>query len=206
MSDFDLSSFGHDVSRETFDRLVWYHDQVLKWNKAINLISKSSESAIWERHIKDSAQVFFLANAADKWLDIGSGGGFPGLVVAILAKEASPNTHFTLMDSDARKSTFLRTIVRELDLNATIVPERIEEANPMGADVVSARALANLNLLLNFCTFHMKPAGQALLQKGENWREEEQQARRHWQFDMDVSQSTTDSRAVVLRIGNITRV
>lgn len=196
---------GYDVSRETLDRLEHYGSQLKKWNSSINLVSKATIPDLWTRHILDSAQVHFAAERGDQWLDIGSGGGLPGLVVAILAQEFHPDRTVTLMESDTRKSVFLRTIIRELSLDAQVLTHRIESAPPQGADILSARALADLTTLLSFAQRHLSPEGHAVFQKGENWRNELAQAREEWQFDAEVLTSVTESQAVLLKIRNIAR-
>ena len=137
-----------DVSRETFARLETYVGLIQKWNPRINLVSRNSLDDLWIRHIEDSLQVARAIPMPDRWVDLGSGGGLPGLVAAILAAEESPDTRFTLIESDQRKSVFLRTVARECDLNVQVISDRIEKAKPQKADVLSARALADLTTLL----------------------------------------------------------
>ncbi|MFN2350190.1 MAG: AAA family ATPase, partial [Thioalkalivibrio sp.] len=137
------------------------------------LVSRGSLASLRARHIDDSAQLHALArHPVSHWVDMGSGGGFPGLVVAILALETGSPEAVTLIESDARKSAFLNTAIRELGLAATVRTERIERASPMAADVVSARALADLDTLLGFADRHMAATGEALFPKGENWEKE----------------------------------
>ena len=134
------------VSRETEDRLRAYAALIEKWTPKINLISRSTIPEIWARHILDSVQIVQLAPENwGSWTDLGSGGGLPGCVAAILAPE---NAHVTLVESDQRKVAFLRTVQRELDLPMTVLAERIEDADVAPADVVSARALAALTRAL----------------------------------------------------------
>ena len=121
-----LSLINLDVSRETIDNLNLYVDILRKWNTTINLVSKGSITDVWKRHILDSAQLFkFVTHDMEKWLDIGSGAGFPGLVIAILAKGRFTNLRVTLIESDKRKCVFLNEVVRELDLNVKILSKRI---------------------------------------------------------------------------------
>lgn len=195
-----------DVSRETLDRLTRYHDLLSKWSPRINLISKSSMSEIWDRHIWDSAQIYPLATAGNQWVDIGSGGGLPGLVIATLAKERDPERQVTLMESDIRKSTFLRTVIRDLDLNAVVHVERVEAAEPAQADVLTARALADLSTLFSFAERHLKPTGQALFMKGETWEKEVEIARQSWSFDLVAHKSKTNPKAAILEVREIKRV
>ncbi|MFC6758343.1 16S rRNA (guanine(527)-N(7))-methyltransferase RsmG [Sulfitobacter porphyrae] len=115
---------GLNVSRETTVLLTQFSELVERWTVRINLISKASVDGIWERHVADSAQLFELAPEFEHWVDLGSGGGFPGIVIAIIAKEARPEARITLVESDLRKATFLRTAIRELGLNAKVIAER----------------------------------------------------------------------------------
>ena len=139
-----------DVSRETISLLKRLGLLVEKWNKSINLISKKTVPEIWNRHILDSAQIFYANKKSfKKWLDIGSGAGFPGLVVAILAQEKNIGSETVLVESDKRKCVFLSTVKRELNLNLSIINSRIESCERQQADVISARALADLPSLLD---------------------------------------------------------
>ncbi|WP_438942700.1 16S rRNA (guanine(527)-N(7))-methyltransferase RsmG [Primorskyibacter marinus] len=198
---------GLNVSRETYEKLQRYVDLLLVWTTKINLISKKSVSDVWNRHIIDSIQVFQSIDHPNRtWLDLGSGGGLPGLVVAILATEASPEMKTVLVESDLRKAAFLRTIIRELDLHATVISARIENLDPLNADIISARALADLDTLLSFADLHLAYHGTAIFSKGGNWQKEVDKARESWRFDLDVIQSKTDPMAAILKIGGISRV
>ena len=197
---------GSSVSRETFERLESFVRLVEKWNPKINLISKASVPAIWERHIADSIQLFALAPEHDVWVDLGSGGGFPGIVIAALSMEHSGNGSITLVESDQRKSAFLRTAVRELELSATVVSERIEKIAPLNADVISARALADLTGLLGYANQHLRKGGVGLFPKGAKWREEHEDAQRVWSYSCEPIKSLTDPLAAVLKIKDIAHV
>ena len=108
MNEDDTKIAGQVVSRGTIDRLKIYADLLIKWNPHINLVSGSTIKSLWSRHIEDSAQIFTLVPQVEgSWVDLGSGGGFPGLVIAILAQEANSNLQVTLVESDERKATFL---------------------------------------------------------------------------------------------------
>lgn len=194
-----------DVSRETLDDLTHFHDILLKWNRKINLVSKSSAADIWNRHIWDSYQLAALAPHAPTWLDLGSGGGFPGVVVAIHAKHERQDQTISMVESDQRKCAFLRTAVRELGLNAQVHSARIELLSPQRADVVSARALADLAELLNFAHRHLAFGGTALFLKGETWENEVEVARQTWSFEMRVNKSITNPKAAILEIKEIKR-
>lgn len=196
-----------DVSRETIERLEQYAELLAKWNPKINLVSKATLDDLWDRHFIDSAQIYALAaQNFTHWADLGSGGGFPGLVCAIIAAEHNPPSNFSLIESDARKSVFLRTVAREVGIKVNVITDRIEKATPEKADVLSARALADLSTLLGFAERHLQESGTALLPKGVNWQKEVDEARKSWFFDFEPITSKTESGAVILRIGGISRV
>jgi 16S rRNA (guanine527-N7)-methyltransferase len=199
-SDFDLANGAlQDVSCETVDRLHDLAALVVKWNKSINLVSRASEVEIWRRHIHDSAQLFRgPSDENDVWLDIGSGGGFPGLVLAVIAKSQAPDRSHILVESDQRKATFLREVSRQLGLRVTVHTKRIEQLEPQRADVITARAVASLRLLLPWICRHTKPGGIALLLKGAEYRSEVTDALADWQFEFDAIPSATNSGAAVL--------
>ena len=195
---------GLDVSRETVARLEAFASLTAKWTPRINLIAKGTIDQIWERHIVDSAQIYHLApEAFGKWVDLGSGGGFPGIVVAAVAREKQPEARFVLIESDQRKSTFLRTAARELDVNVTVLSTRIEDAPPQQADIVSARALASLQTLLPLIRRHLQPEGRALVHKGRQAGHEITEARADWSFALEDHPSITDPDARLLDIQRI---
>lgn len=195
---------GLDVSRETIARLEQLAELVVRWNPAINLVAAASVPEIMTRHIADSAQIVPLAPASPtSWVDVGAGGGFPGLVVAAILAETSPRTTVTLVESDRRKAAFLLTAAQAMGLRPVIRDERIEALEPQGADVLSARALAPLDRLLGLTSRHIAPDGIALFLKGRNVAAEIADARRTWRFDLAISPSLTDSDARILRIGGI---
>ena len=195
------------VSRETLDRLHAYEALLAKWNRTINLVAPSTMDELWERHFYDSAQLHSLApKTAVKWVDLGSGGGFPALVVAILAAEKNPNLKVFCVESDLRKATFLKTVARETGLDVGVFSRRIEDVPPMEADIVSARALASLDRLLEFADLHLTPEGTALFLKGETVDQEISQAKANWAFQLAVTQSKTNQKAKVLKVEGIKRV
>lgn len=194
------------VSRETFERLQIFVALLEKWNPKINLVAKSTLSDVWRRHILDSLQVYDVVDVKAKWTDIGTGGGFPGMICAILGKEKDPEVSFSCIESDQRKCAFLRTVVRECGVNCDIVNGRIENVAPQKADVLSARALAELKDLLLYSERHLSDGGVCVFQKGENWQKEVENAKRQWNFDYQPITSLTEPRAVLLRIEGVSRV
>lgn len=195
-----------NVSRETVSRLGLLEALLRKWNPVINLVSPQSLSEIWTRHFLDSAQLFELIDVAPKhWADLGSGGGFPGLVVGVIATERSPQTKFTFVESDKRKAAFLLNAVRELGICGQVRTTRIESLDSLDADVLSARALASLEVLLGFAERHLAPQGVALFPKGNRWREEVALAQQKWSFAFEPKPSATDPDSVVLKIQGVHR-
>lgn len=194
-----------DVSRETFERLSTYVALLEKWNPKINLVAKSTLDDVWNRHIVDSLQVLEAsAGLRGHWLDIGTGGGLPGLVVALCKPDDIED--ITLMESDQRKSVFLRSVLRETQSRAKVIADRIETTAPQNADILSARALAPLPQLLEFAHRHLKPSGTALFSKGVTWEKELEAAREAFSFRCEAIKSSTQQGAVILRISEISRV
>lgn len=198
---------GHNVSRETLGRLEKYEVLLRKWNPTINLVSRSTLDQVWQRHFVDSAQIFDLADSnANHWADLGAGGGFPGLIVAILAADRKRALDVTLVESDQRKAAFLMTAAREIGVTTRTVVDRIEMIPPLHADILSARALAPLDKLLEFAERHLRPGGQALFPKGASYADEVRQALEKWRFSYEAIPSVTDDSAVILSIRDIERV
>ena len=198
---------GLNVSRETFLRLKEYEKLLFKWNAKINLVSKSTLDNFWNRHVLDSAQ--FLSSVgekAGKWVDLGSGGGLPGLVVAILSDEIEPVNKLFLVEADVRKAVFLKTVCRELGLKVEVYNNRIEELPPMSANIVSARALAPLKTLCLYAKNHLEKDGVAVFAKGENWKAELVEAQKKWIFSYEAVKSALHEGSVVLVLRGIKSV
>ena len=198
---------GLNVSRETFLRLKEYEKLLFKWNAKINLVSRSTLDNFWNRHVLDSAQ--FLSSVgekAGKWVDLGSGGGLPGLVVAILSDEIEPVNKLFLVEADVRKAVFLKTVCRELGLKVEVYNNRIEELPPMSANIVSARALAPLKTLCLYAKNHLEKDGVAVFAKGENWKAELVEAQKKWIFSYEAVKSTLHEGSVVLVLRGIKSV
>lgn len=197
---------GRDVSRETWHRLTVFEMLIRRWNRTINLVSRASLEDLWVRHIEDSAQAFdHCPPHARTWVDLGSGSGLPGIVVAILALERKPDLRVTLVESDLRKATFLRQTVRELSLPTDVLSQRIESLPARRADVVSARALAPLRALLGMADTHLDAGGTAIFLKGERFAEEIADARKDWTFDLEVHPSRLQPHAAILIVRKIKR-
>jgi 16S rRNA (guanine527-N7)-methyltransferase len=193
---------GLSVPPATLDRLWAFDAALARWSAAINLVAPATLADSWNRHILDSAQLFTLAPVdARHWADLGSGGGLPGLVIAILGQERGLSV--TLVESDRRKAAFLRAQIAEHALGARVETARAEALAPLGADVVTARALAPLDRLLPMVTRHLAPGGTALLPKGRRWATELAAAQTGWSFDCEDLPSAMDPDARILRMTRI---
>jgi 16S rRNA (guanine527-N7)-methyltransferase len=196
-----------DVSRETSDRLGIYASLLREWNPRINLVSRQTLAKVETRHFLDSAQLMGLAPAgAATWADLGSGGGFPGLVIAILAAERAPRLRLTLVESDQRKAVFLRTAARKTGVDVSVIARRIEDIPPLHADIISARALAPLAVLLEYCDRHLASDGVALFLKGASRGAEIDEALERWRFRCEELPSVTSPDGAILKLGDLSRV
>lgn len=190
------------VSRETLTRLSNFVAEVRRWSPRINLVSAASLPVIWSRHVLDCAQLVDQAPVgAVRWLDLGSGGGFPGLVVAAIAAEKRPDLGVELVESDQRKAVFLNQTARRMDLNLRVHTMRAEELAPHAADVVSARALAPLVKLAPLLQRHMNADGVAILPKGRAADREIGEVLASWSAEVQKvpSRSDPDGSIVVLK-------
>jgi len=191
------------VSRETTDRLDRLVELLLPWTQRTNLIARSTIPKLWTRHIADSLQLLPLAPDAKCWIDLGSGAGFPGLVIACaLAGRAGAAVH--LVESIGKKAAFLRDAVNLLQVPAVIHAVRIEDFGKnfkMRPDVVTARALAPLDDLLKLAQPLLKTGAQGLFPKGQDVEGELTRASKYWNIDADLvpSKTSPQGRIVVVR-------
>jgi 16S rRNA (guanine527-N7)-methyltransferase len=188
-----------DVSRETRDQLEALVHTLGRWQKAINLIGKATVEDIWIRHILDSAQMVpLIPRQAKKLVDLGSGGGFPGLVLAALRPELA----VTLIEADARKGAFLGEAGRRMGLKnqPKVVVSRIEAAPPTEAEIITARAVAPLGQLLAWAAPHRTDTAICLFHKGKGWQAELAEAMKDWEIQSQPFSSVTERDAVLLRI------
>jgi 16S rRNA (guanine527-N7)-methyltransferase len=196
-----------NVSRETVDNLVGFEELFRKWSTAINLASPSTLDQLWERHIIDSAQLFDMAPDALNWLDLGSGGGFPGIVLAILLKQRSGGS-IDLIESNGKKAAFLRTAIGQFSAPGTVHAMRIDAAWAKIAppDIITARALAPLSSLFVLAEPWLTTGATALFQKGRDYRREIEESRDAWSFDLVERASAINEDSVVLQIRNLRRM
>ena len=201
----DSKNWTAELSPETMDRLRTYEILLKKWNKVVNLAASSTIPNLWNRHFLDSAQLLNCTTTAGRWLDIGSGAGFPGLVLATVATELRPATVFTLIEASAKKCAFMRCVAREIEIGVEVVESRCENVRPQNADVIVARAVAPLTDLLDLAVGHLTATGTLLFHKGRNRAEELHLARKQWRFDLREHRSITDPVAAVLAIQGVER-
>jgi 16S rRNA (guanine527-N7)-methyltransferase len=187
------------VSRETATKLDDFISCLLKWQRKMNLIAPSTVGQLWTRHVADSLQLLQLAPTARKWIDLGSGGGFPGLVIA--AALAGREGSVDLVESNAKKAAFLRETARQLQLPALVHAVRIEDFVSQYADspeIVTARALAPLAGLLGYVEPLMKKGAQALFPKGQDVEAELTTASKYWKIEARLAPSLTDARSRIV--------
>lgn len=198
----DAFQAAFDVSRETLERLKAYADLLVKWNAKINLVSPDSIPSLWHRHIADSAQLFrFLPQNTPNLLDVGSGAGFPGLVLAIMGV---PNVH--LVEVDQRKVAFMREAARVAGVQVTFHAARIESIPAFQVQVVTARALAALERLLDWTEPFRRPDTLCLFLKGQTVEAELTEAHKQWTMAVDRQQSLTDPTGTILSLREVRRV
>jgi len=193
-----------NVSRETLNSFCEYENLLCKWNKKINLVSRKTLVDIWDRHFLDSAQIINHVDASEKrWVDVGAGAGFPGLVVALLLRERKIDCDIVLVEKNAKKVFFLNEVIRKLNLNVKVVNNRIDCIDPLNADILTARAFSELKELIELAHRHRKERGICLFLKGENYRSELDKTLNYWFIDYDVFDSLGKSCGKIIRVRKI---
>ncbi len=187
---------GSFVSRETLARFRIYAELLCRWQKAINLVGPSTVPDLWRRHFADSAQLFELVPSTARVLvDLGSGAGFPGMVLALLGV---PEVH--LIEADRRKATFLREVARATGATVTVHADRIEAVPPFAADVITSRACAPLEKLLGLAEPFRRTDTLGLFLKGKTVNRELTQANKVWDINAVIRPSQTDPDGSILLI------
>ena len=193
-----------NVSRETLNGFYEYETLLSKWNEKINLVSKNTLVDIWERHFLDSGQIIKHVEASGKrWVDVGSGAGFPGLVVALLLRDRKIDCDLVLVEKNPKKGFFLNEVIRKLNLSVEVVNDNIDTLEPLNADILTARAFSELNNLIEIAFRHRKKEGICLFLKGENYRIELDKTLNYWFFDYDIIDSLSSSSGKIIRVKKI---
>jgi 16S rRNA (guanine527-N7)-methyltransferase len=195
------------VSRETVDRLDRFVELLLEWQAKTNLVAPSTLPTVWTRHVSDSLQLLAIAPSAKTWVDLGSGGGFPGVVLAC-ALAPTPGAHVVLIERNAKKAAFLREALRVTGAPGTVRPTDVTDvvdrlADPV--DCITARALAPLNQLIAFAEPLMKRGAKALFLKGQDVDAELTEATKYWKIDPRLHASRTGGHGWIVELDRIER-
>ena len=206
-SDLKLLRSEFRVSRETIELMQIYVDLLCEWQKKTNLVSNSTLDEIWKRHICDSIQCRDIFPDRLQWLDIGTGAGFPGLVLSILSRN-EPGFFVNLIESNNKKCAFLRKVIRETGAPANVDASRIESVAKHYPDtqVVTARALSALDNLFNLTQSWFSAGAVGLFQKGRDYSQELIKCRGSWEFDLIVHNSRIEENSVLLEIQNLKKL
>jgi 16S rRNA (guanine527-N7)-methyltransferase len=201
-----VSLLGDTVSRETWERLDRFVALLLKWQKTTNLVAASTLPTLWTRHVADSLQLIRLAPVSRRWIDNGAGAGFPGLVIACALAETG-QVH--LVESNQKKAAFLREATRLLSLPAIVHAQRIEDfvagtVEPF--DVVTARALAPLDRLLEYASPLLKKGAIGVFPKGQDVEVELTQAAKSWNIEFELVPSLTDAQARIVIVRDASKL
>ena len=191
----------YNVSRETFDCLKTYEASLNEWQQKFNLVSKNSLADAWNRHFADSAQLFdYIPKEAEVLLDFGSGAGFPGMVLAIMAKEKTPYLKVKLIESIGKKTLYLKYVAEICNVNVEILNQRIEALPPQKADIITSRAMASLDELLNYTYRFCRPNTICIFPKGKSYAEEVAAAQKRWSFNYRAEPNQQNPEGVILII------
>ena len=195
------------VSRETITSLVKYENYLIKSNKTLNLIGKSTINEIWLRHFLDSSQVIdFIDKNTSSLIDLGSGAGFPGLIIAILAKDRKIRLKVKLIEKSAKKASFLREIVNYLNLNVEVLNiNALTYAKKLEADLIVARAFKPLKIILQFLDKNTENWKKVFLFLGKTGQDELLQASKNWHIKYKQRMSVTSNDSVVIEINKLTK-
>ncbi|MEC9343048.1 MAG: 16S rRNA (guanine(527)-N(7))-methyltransferase RsmG [Pseudomonadota bacterium] len=201
----------YPVSRETTRALETYRALLATWQAKTNLVASGTLDDFWSRHVSDSLQALALFPYTGFWMDLGSGAGFPGLVIAI-ANASSESRRHVLVESNHKKCAFLRTVARETGARVEIENGRIESVAkryvtpPDRPEIVTARALAPLSRLLSLAEPVLAAGAIGLFHKGREFRGEVEDCRGLWDFDLVIHESRIEAESVLLEIRNPVRV
>lgn len=196
----------YSVSRETFDELKLYQSLLEEWQTKFNLVSNSSLADAWNRHFIDSVQLFsFVPNSAKNLADFGSGAGFPGMVLAIVAKNKTPYLKVSLFESIKKKTLYLKEVSEKTNTAVEIVNDRIEKITNRKFDVITSRAMTSLNELLKYSFPFCHKDTVCIFPKGKSYSEELAEAHKYWSFKCQIETSCVSEDGKILIITKITK-
>ena len=195
------------VSRETFKKINNYCDFLIKYNQKINLISKSSEINIMNRHIEDSAQLIKYIDKNDKTiLDIGSGAGFPGIVMELIKNDLDLEFTLEIVEKSPKKCTYLQELCKYLEIDVAIHNYDVKDLKRKSFDVIASRAFKPMLSFLNILEQSRLNFRKILLLKGENYKLEMKEAKKHWEINCDMYESVTNPNSKVFVINSVSRI
>lgn len=197
----------NNVSRETIEKLKAYEASLHEWQAKFNLVSNASLEDAWNRHFLDSIQLFkFIPGNAQSLCDFGSGAGFPGMVLAVMAAKKTPYLKVSLIESVRKKTLYLNEVSKITGVDVEIINERIENIKSRQFDVITSRAMASLSELLNYTQKFFKKNTTCIFPKGKSYANEIAEAKKLWNFKCDVVPSEQSDEGVILIITNLSKI
>lgn len=195
----------YNVSRETFKKIEQFTELLKIWNQKMNLVSRNSLEDLWKRHILDSVQLInYISPQVKNLLDIGSGAGFPAIILAILLQEKNPETKITLVESITKKTVYLNDVREKLGLsNVKVINSRAENINLPKPNLITARAVAALDVLCGYVSKIGNNNTESLFLKGKSYKDEIAEAEKHWKFDLEVFPNKYSDEGVILKLSNL---
>ena len=206
----DFIKYNQDVSRETIEKLSVFQSFLLEQNQKFNLVSKNETKKIWIRHIHDSLRILSLLNSKNininnNILDIGSGGGFPAIPLAIATRDLG--FKYTLCESITKKSNFLNLAIDMLQLsNIEVINDRVENIKNVKFDIITCRAVSKLTKIFTYSHHLTKQNTIFLLHKGINIIEEINDANKHWFFDYELIKNDLEEGSFIIKINNLKKI
>ncbi len=201
--DIDFFKKKFNVSRETIEKLKIYHRFLIEKNKTLNLIGKNTEKSIFSRHFKDSAQIYDLIDKKLDITDIGSGAGFPGIIIKILMKNENLKGNVILIEKSQKKSNFLRDLCIKLDIKIKIENKRLEIYDFVETSTVVSRAFKSTLDTINILYKNMKNIKELVLLKGKTYQQEIDDAKKKYTFELEKFRSITSDESSIIKIRNI---
>lgn len=194
----------YNVSRETFEKLKTYECLLKEWQTKFNLVSNSTLENAWERHFLDSVQLFkLIPQTAKTLMDFGSGAGFPGMVIAIMANAKTPYLKVSLVESTTKKTLYLKEVKKQVGVEVEIINERIEKIKPQIVDVITSRAMTSLDALLQYALPFCGKKTVCIFPKGKKYAEELQEAQKKWCFNYQIVDSEQSDEGKILVITDL---